>query len=464
MLSQQNLAGQHFRSPQEGANPYLSSEYDTNPGVFHIPESGVEYNQKEPGLNNGLEQSKGKIWGMKRKTFMIVLGIVILLIIAIAAGVGGGVGGTAAKSNAHNEALELTKSDPQDSSILTPPTPTSSTPARSSSPSPTSSDSQGTLVTVTFSTSSSPTPTPIRNNTPLAAVNWNSSNIQLLYKHTDGSIRLQENNGLQWGEQSPQITKPKDDSGLAAISWLDGDVRQVRLYTASEKNALTESVWNSSVRQWWSQDISKGYDPIAAGSHLTAYTWFIGQVRQIRVYYQGQDGYIREAVYDKGWVKSAAPTIQAFPRAKSGSGLVVVLFPDVDVTEAKLFYQSLDGKLVSYDYQLKATFAQSWQNQDPTLDHGSIPDGAQVTAVSSILATGELTLRIYFIRDGKLVETWWTRKAGWNAWYMHDAVAPGVSAVSSTDDVNVFFQAKTGYLSDMGLNRYVNSWQFTAII
>ena len=55
---------------------------------------------------------------------MIVLGIAILLIIAIAAGVGGGVAGTAAKSNAHNEALELTKSGPQDSSILTSSTPT----------------------------------------------------------------------------------------------------------------------------------------------------------------------------------------------------------------------------------------------------------------------------------------------------------------------------------------------------
>ena len=69
---------------------------------------------------------------MKRKTFMIVLGIAILLIIAIAAGVGGGVAGTAAKSNTHNEALELTKSDPQDSSILTSSTPTLSTPTRSS--------------------------------------------------------------------------------------------------------------------------------------------------------------------------------------------------------------------------------------------------------------------------------------------------------------------------------------------
>ena len=102
--------------------------------------------------------------------------------------------------------------------------------------------------------------------------------------------------------------------------------------------------------------------------------------------------------------------------------------------------------------------------QTATVDHGSIPDRAQVTVVSCILATGELALRIYFIQDGKLVEIWWTRKAGWNAWYMHDATALGVSAVSSTDDVNVFFQAKPEYLSDMSINRYVIQWQFTAII
>jgi len=70
------------------------------------PQSGLSDNQKEPDLDIGLEQPKGKIWGMKRKTFMIVLGVLIFLIIAVAAGVGGGVGGTSAKSNAHKEASE----------------------------------------------------------------------------------------------------------------------------------------------------------------------------------------------------------------------------------------------------------------------------------------------------------------------------------------------------------------------
>ena len=52
-------------------------------------------------------------------------------------------------------------------------------------------------------------------------------NIQLFYKHTDGSIRLREKGGFEWGEQSPQTTKPKDDSGLAAIGWSENGVRQV---------------------------------------------------------------------------------------------------------------------------------------------------------------------------------------------------------------------------------------------
>jgi len=63
--------------------------------------SGLGDNQKEPDLNSGLEPSRGKIWGMKRRTFVIVLGIFIILIVALAAGVGGGVGGAAAKSSTH---------------------------------------------------------------------------------------------------------------------------------------------------------------------------------------------------------------------------------------------------------------------------------------------------------------------------------------------------------------------------
>ena len=56
---------------------------------------------------------------MKRKTFMIVLGVLILFIIAVVVGVGGGVGVTAAKRNAHKGASESAKPNPRSSSAPT---------------------------------------------------------------------------------------------------------------------------------------------------------------------------------------------------------------------------------------------------------------------------------------------------------------------------------------------------------
>ena len=182
----------------------------TNHYYQNIARPGSGDNEKEPILDSGLEPSKRKIWGMKKKTFMIMLGIFILLIIAVAV--------AKAKNDNNRCAPRIAKPVVHQSKALT---------WRQNSLSPTSSSGHAPLVTITPSISSSPTPTPIRRNTPLAAVNWNTSYIQLFYKHTDGSIRFQENKGLRWGEQSPQVTKPKDDSGLAAMGWLVGDVRQV---------------------------------------------------------------------------------------------------------------------------------------------------------------------------------------------------------------------------------------------
>jgi len=100
--------------------------------------------------------------------------------------------------------------------------------------------------------------------------------------------------------------------------------------------------------------------------------------------------------------------------------------------------------------------------QTATVNHGSIPDGTHLTAVLN--TSGDKTLRIYFIRDGNLVEIRWSEKEGWQSWYMHAAEALGVAAVSHSDDVHVFFQTKTEYLSTMGLNRLANKWQFIEII
>ena len=96
------------------------------------------------------------------------------------------------------------------------------------SPLPTSSSDHPTIETVTSSISSSPTPSPIRKNTPLAAINLDNSSVQLFYKHIDSSIRFRENDGFKWEEESLQITnlRPKDNSGLAAVSWFYNNIQQ----------------------------------------------------------------------------------------------------------------------------------------------------------------------------------------------------------------------------------------------
>jgi len=112
------MADQHLRSLPEGVNREFPSEYDTGPEVLHTPEPGRGGNQKELDRDNDLEASERKIWRMKRKVFMIVLGIVAILIIAVAAGVGWGVGVTTAKSRHNNSgASESAKPKPQDSPV-----------------------------------------------------------------------------------------------------------------------------------------------------------------------------------------------------------------------------------------------------------------------------------------------------------------------------------------------------------
>jgi len=93
-----NMADQHFLIAPEAVNLEVPPEHGAGPEALHPPEPEPGSNQEELGRNNDLETSKGKIWGMKHKTFTIVLGIIAILIIAVAAGVGWGVGVAAAKS------------------------------------------------------------------------------------------------------------------------------------------------------------------------------------------------------------------------------------------------------------------------------------------------------------------------------------------------------------------------------
>ncbi|KAG0136469.1 hypothetical protein HOY82DRAFT_478913, partial [Tuber indicum] len=326
--------GEYWQGAPEGANPNPLAEYDSSPEVAHTSQSGPGYNQEESDQSVGLGASGGGIWGMKRKTFIVVLGIFIILIIALAAGVGGGVAATVAKNNDRGAPQSQKSSASADPSYV---------PPELQNP---------------------------RSSSERSTVNWDSSSIQLFYKDTDHNIRRLDYDGSKWGKPTPPIFKPRDDSGIAAISWFEEGPpqrQQVRVYTLNVGNSLVETVWNSSQPGTWDTNLlSSTLDPAAAGSQLTAYAWNANGVQNIRVYYQGQDGYIREAVHTGGsgtrWRKGDAPKIEDFPQARNGSGLAVLLFSDRNQAEdASLYYQNMDGKLVSYDYKREATFLESWK-------------------------------------------------------------------------------------------------------
>jgi len=174
----------------------------------------------------------------------------------------------------------------------------------------------------------------------------------------------------------------------------------------SESNALWESIWNSSAKSWYSEDISKGLDPVAAGSYLTAYTWFEHNgVQRIRVYYQRQDGYIREAAFDsgRGWGKGVEPA-QGFPQARSGTGLAIVPFPDTNEWEAKLYYQNMGGKLISFDYKPKTASDGSWQNQDRQPPR-SIPENGYKISTNKFPLNSNRRPRIYTRRNTSYCRT-----------------------------------------------------------
>ena len=64
-------------------------------------------------------------------------------------------------------------------------------------------------------------------NTPLAAFSWESNHIQIFYKLPDGTIGSRDSDGSKWLGQWDGIVKPRANSPLATVGWLDGDVRQV---------------------------------------------------------------------------------------------------------------------------------------------------------------------------------------------------------------------------------------------
>ena len=115
------MTDQHLRSSPDAVNLELPYEYDASPEVLRTPEPGQGGTREGHDRDSGPEASEGKVWGMKRKVFIIVLGVIAILIIAVAAGVGWGVG--VAGRNNNSGTPKSTTSRPREPSETTTPKP-----------------------------------------------------------------------------------------------------------------------------------------------------------------------------------------------------------------------------------------------------------------------------------------------------------------------------------------------------
>jgi len=96
--------------------------------------------------------------------------------------------------------------------------------------------------------------------------------------------------------------------------------------------------------------------------------------------------------------------------------------------------------------------------QTATVDHGPAPDGTQFAAILN--KASDTVVRVYLVREGKMAEVWWSKSSlKWSSWWMHDAVALGVTANPYSGDVQVFYQDKTGYISTAVLVQ-TSPWSF----
>jgi Fungal fucose-specific lectin len=125
-----------------------------------------------------------------------------------------------------------------------------------------------------------------------------------------------------------------------------------------------ESGWNTNDSEWSTAFIGDTKRQAASESQVTAMWWGSGSNFNIRVYFQGEDGYIREAAYTQGneWTAGGATKVEDFPKALMGSGLAAVMYPETDPLGARLYYQDEDNRLRSYDYRRGSSFDDSWNN------------------------------------------------------------------------------------------------------
>jgi hypothetical protein len=292
-------------------------------------------------------------------------------------------------------------------------------------------------------------------------VNWNSTNVKFFYTHADGAIRSQDYDGTSWSKSSGAIITPKSDSPFAAIGWVGGvNERQVRVYTLDEENYIHESAWSTLNPSWVTTYLPGDRRQTAQDSKLAARCWFSDGLLSVRLYYQGDDGYIHEAAYsNRSWTGGLSTKPSDFPLARQGSALSVVTFPQENDLDAKLFYQDRDGHLRSYDYTPAATFSTSWRNGSDVIGGG----GPSFLATA---ATSDLTLRLFFFDEAAArleLSSYNTAAAApfSTPENITAAAAPGVAAVALGQDVRVLYQRTNDSFAQLAYVKRENKWSMS---
>ncbi|KFX93751.1 hypothetical protein O988_06639 [Pseudogymnoascus sp. VKM F-3808] len=271
-------------------------------------------------------------------------------------------------------------------------------------------------------------------NTAIAAVNSNDR-LRIYSQGPNGGIHeaLYEG-GWQDGNGGNTITTAKLGSPIAATT---KDLNEIRVYTLSNDNVLTETAYSNG-RGWYTGDLGSKRFVVAPYSKIGATFLATGSSLQLRVYAQLPDNTIQEFGYDSpstGWVKQSN-----LGSAIAGSSIATTSF-NTSSLSIRTYVQSPSHSLVEHAYDSP----KGWYNG--AFNVASAPPHAAL-AVTSFATSSSIALRVYHSSgNDTLVERAYDGD-GWYAGGFSQRTIPGsqaavISWTTGGTNLRVYFQNGT---------------------
>ncbi|KAI9740318.1 MAG: hypothetical protein M1834_004897 [Cirrosporium novae-zelandiae] len=133
-----------------------------------------------------------------------------------------------------------------------------------------------------------------RTGSSIAAVSWMKNGIHMRVYYQDPSLALKEHcSDGGWYEGCFNPGRVPRHSSITALGWYDSCM-QLRVYWQDSRQTLVGTSWING--SWGSVDHVTG--PLLGGRYISAVDWKNG--KNIRIYYQGEDGAILEECNDGG--------------------------------------------------------------------------------------------------------------------------------------------------------------------